>query len=191
MRPLLASRLVALLSSALIAQEQPTGVWLDSTPIEWNRPGIRLPRIPKDAETNITPDHCKVDKRPVSSQEERAVAIAGWLVFASLHGVDGVMVVGGAASEDGMCRPDPYQYLVFLRGRFAGTLAPRLMRARADGSINKVSYSGPTRIVANFSRYTGADPLCCPSRISEATFEVRQRSGKPIVVLIDVRTRPT
>jgi hypothetical protein len=90
-----------------------------------------------------------------------------------------------------MCRPDPYQHFVFVRGKFAGTLSPRLMRARSDGSLNKVNFTGPGKIVADFSRYTGADPLCCPSQISEATYEVRERSGRPVVILVGVRTRPT
>jgi hypothetical protein len=100
-----------------------------------------------------------------------------------------VTVVGGALGEDGMCRPDPYQHFVFVRGRFAGTLSPRLMRARSDGSLNKADFFGPGKIVADFSRYTGADPLCCPSGISEATYEVREKSGKPLVILVGVRTR--
>ena len=74
----------------------------------------------KKRKENITPQYCKAHERPVSSHEERAVADAGWIVFASFHGGNGVTVVGGALSEDGMCRPDPYQHFVFVRGKFAG-----------------------------------------------------------------------
>ena len=72
----------------------------------------------------------------------------------------------GAHTLDGMCRPNPYQYFAFVRGKFAGTLSPGLIRDRSDGSVNKVSFAGRGKIVAAFSRYTAADPLCCPSRIS-------------------------
>jgi hypothetical protein len=191
MRLLLAISLVTLVSYTATAQDRPAGAWLDAAPVQWNRPGATLPRLPHDAQRNITPEYCKAHERPVSSQEERAVAGAGWIIFASFHGGNGVTVVGGALSEDGMCRPDPYQHFVFVRGRFAGTLSPRLMRARSDGSLNKVDFTGPGKIVADFSRYTGADPLCCPSRISEATYEVRERSGRPVVILVGVRTRST
>jgi LppP/LprE lipoprotein len=99
------------------------------------------------------------------------------MVFSSSKGKDGLMVIGGALSEDGMCRPDPYQFFVFVRGNFAGTLSPALMRARSDGSITEISFAGRGKILTTFSRYTGTDSLCCPSRLSEATFEVRKESG--------------
>jgi hypothetical protein len=145
---------------------------------------------PQDAESNI-PEYCKAYQPPARLQEERVVAGAGWLLFASFQGKNGLTVVGGALGEDGMCRPDPYQYFVFVRQKFAGTLSPGLMRARSDGSLNKVSFRGRGRIVAAFSRYNAADPLCCPSRISQATYLLRQESGEPVVIMVGVRTRPT
>ena len=191
MKPLLAVALFTLVPCTETAHDRPAGAWLDAAPVQWNRPGAKLPKPPKDAARNITPEYCKAHERPENSNEERAVAGAGWIVFASFQGGNGVTVVGGAVSEDGMCRPDPYQHFVFVRGRFAGTLSPRLMRARSDSSVNKVEFPAPGKIEANFSRYTDADPLCCPSRISEATYELREQSGKPLVVLIGVRTRST
>jgi hypothetical protein len=197
-RLLLAIAFLALVPFVITAQDQPAGTWLDSTLVQWNRAGasIPLPAVvgpgrPQDVEKNVTPEYCKAQQRPLRLQEERVVAGAGWVVFGSSKGKDGVTVVGGALSYDGMCRPDPYQYFVFVRGKFAGTLSPMLMRARSDGSINKVSFAGRERIMATFSRYTGADPLCCPSQVSEATYEVRQESGRPVVVVVGVRTRPT
>jgi hypothetical protein len=146
MRPLPAISFFAFLPSTTTAQDQPAGAWLDSAPVQWNRPGAALPKPPKDAERNITPEYCKAHERSVSSQEERAVAGAGWIVFASFRGNNGVTVVGGAVSEEGMCRPDPYQHFVFIRGKFAGTLSPGLMRARSDGSLNKVDFAGSWEI---------------------------------------------
>jgi LppP/LprE lipoprotein len=190
MRPLHA---IAFLAVAIVtfAQDQPAGAWLDSTPVQWNTPGANFPKAPQDVPKNITPEYCKAHQRPVRLQEEHVVAGAGWMVFASSKGKNGLTVVGGALSYDGMCRPDPYQYFVFVRGKFAGTLSPGLMRARSDGSVNKVSFAGRRKIVAAFSRYTAADPLCCPSKLSEATYEIRQESGKPVVIVVGVRTRPT
>ena len=190
MRLLFAISFVVLLPSATSAEDR-AGAWLDSAPIQWNEPGISLPKLPQDVNRNIAPDYCKAFQQSVNSQEERAVADAGWIVVASSQGGDRMTVVVGAASEDGMCRPDPYQNFVFVRGKFAGTLSPRLMGARADGSVNKVEFAGPRTIMAYFSRYTGADSLCCPSQVSEATYEIRERSGKPVLVLVSVRTRAT
>jgi LppP/LprE lipoprotein len=188
------SGLLALLSFAAAAQRPPGGAWLDSTPfIQWNGPAEVLPKVPADLEKEreLRPAFCKVQDRPPHSDEERQVAGAGWLLFAPVKAANATTIIGGAATEDGMCRPDQYQYFVFVRAKFAGTLSPSLMRARADGSINRISLSGPKKIVADFSRYTDTDPLCCPSRISEADFEVRQVSGKPLVTLTRVTTRAT
>jgi LppP/LprE lipoprotein len=196
MRPPVLIPFLAFVPFVSTAQDQPTGTWLDSTPVQWNHPGASVPLRavvglgrPQDVEKNITPEYCKANQPPLRLAEERVVAGAGWLVFASFKSKDGVTIVGGALSEDGMCRPDPYQYFVFVRGKFAGTLSPGLMPARSDVSINNVSFAGRGKIVATFSRYISADPLCCPSRISEATYEVRQESGKPVVKLVRVQTR--
>jgi LppP/LprE lipoprotein len=185
-RPLLAIAFLALVPFVTTAQDQPAGTWLDSAPVQWNHPGASIPLPafvgpgrPQDTERNITPEYCKAQQRPVRLQEERVVAGAGWLVFASFKSKDGVTIVGGALSEDGMCRPDPYQYFVFVRGKFAGTLSPGLMRVRSDGSVNKVSFAGLGKIVATFGRYTATEPLCCPSRVSEATRKSGRNLEKP------------
>jgi hypothetical protein len=192
MRALFTIPFLAIVPIAVVAQDQPAGTWLDSAPVEWSPPGASFPKAPQDVEKNISPEYCKTHERPIRLKEERVVAGAGWMVFASFQGKDGLTVVGGALSQDGMCRPDPYQYFVFVRGKFAGTLSPRLMRARSDGSVNKVSFAARGRIVATFSRYTSVDPLCCPSRLSEVTYEIREESGgRPFVILVSVRTRPT
>jgi hypothetical protein len=90
-----------------------------------------------------------------------------------------------------MCRPDSYQDFVFVNGKFAGTLSPILMNARSDGGAVKITFPAAVKILVDFDRYTDKDPLCCPSRISEGTFEIRYEGGKPVVVLSGVRTRRT
>lgn len=93
---------------------------------------------PEGRGTKYHPEYCKAHERPDTSDEERAVAGAGWIVVASFQGGNGVTIIGGAVSEDGMCRSDPYQHFVFVRGKFGGSLG--LMRARSDGSWTKVSF---------------------------------------------------
>jgi hypothetical protein len=90
-----------------------------------------------------------------------------------------------------MCRPDLYQDFVFVNGKFAGTISPTLMNARSDGGAVKIAFPAAVKILVEFSRFTDKDPLCCPSRISEGTFEIRYEGGKPVVVLTGVRTRST
>jgi hypothetical protein len=107
-RPLFTIPFLAFLTIATFAQEQPAATWLDSTPVQWNTPGASFPKVLHHVEKNVTPEYCKAHQRPIRLQEERVVAGAGWLVFSSTKGKDGVTVVGGALSEDGMCRPDPY-----------------------------------------------------------------------------------
>ena len=144
-----------------------------------------------EAQRRKPPAYCKSTQRPPSSPEEKLVARAGWQVFVSSQDGKGITVVGAAAALDGMCRPDPYQQFVFVDGVFAGTLAPEPMRARSDGSSGQPSFPSPVKIEVEFSRYKESDPLCCPSRITAATFEIRKTSGKPVVTLAGAKTRPS
>jgi hypothetical protein len=170
--------------------QNPSGNWLDSQPKPWNRSGLMLPHAPDVDQDEISP-MCKPLPHRIGTLEERALTTRGWLVFTSVDDGHGIRVVGASASLDGMCRPDQYQDFVFVDGKFAGTLSPILMGARSDGGAVKISFPGPDNILVEFDRYTSSDPLCCPSRISEATYEVRRQTGQPTVILTGVRTRPT
>src|SRR5690242_6098963 len=90
-------------SSTAVAQNNPSGAWLDSHPKPWNRPEMRLPHAP--AIDHEIPSICKPLPRRTGTPEERAVTNAGWLVFTSLQDGRGVTVVGASADLDGMCRP--------------------------------------------------------------------------------------
>src|SRR5262245_11835167 len=177
------------IASTMLAQIAPSGVWLDSQPKPVNRRGMPLPHAP-DIDQDEIPSICKPLPRRTGTPEERAVTAAGWLVFTSLPDGHGVTVVGASADLDGMCRPNQYQDFVFVDGKFAGTLSPLLMGARSDGGAVKISFPGLSKILVEFDRYTARDPLCCPSRISEAIYEVRKEAGQPVVILTSVRTRP-
>jgi hypothetical protein len=79
---------------------------------------------------------------------------------------------------------------VFVDGRFAGTLSPVLMNARTDGA-GQSARPGPSGLLtAAFLRYEDADPLCCPSRMSEVTYRIDRRPPGPVVVPVEVGTRP-
>jgi hypothetical protein len=166
----------------------PSAAWLDSQPKPWNRPNMRLPRAP-DIDRDEIPSICKTLPHRTGTPEERAVTAAGWLVFTSLSNGHAIAVVGASADLDGMCRPNQYQDFVFVDRKFAGTLSPVLMGARSDGGAVKISFPGPNLILVEFSRYTDRDPLCCPSRISEARYQLRKEAGQPVVILESVQTR--
>lgn len=95
MKPQFTISFLAFVTIATFAQEQPDGTWLDSAPVQWNRPLASLPLPafvvpgrPQDVERNITPD-CKAHQWSIRLHEERVVGGAEWLVFASFLGKAG------------------------------------------------------------------------------------------------------
>jgi LppP/LprE lipoprotein len=165
------------------------GDWLDSKSQGWNKAGGTLPVQPQQ-NWDATYPNCKSSYHPPNGAEEEAVAGAGWLVSGSKRGGDAAVVIG-AHGLDGMCRPNEFQAFVFVKGKFAGTLSPHLMYARSDGSMGAITFPQTEKIVVEFSRYTDKDALCCPSRISEATFQISNTSKGPVVNIIGIRTRPS
>lgn len=184
MRRTLAFILVVILRTA-DAAAQSSG-WLDRPTENWNRPGDVLPKAPQGFDWARAAKTCKSCFRAARSPEERAVASMGWHIINSSSDSRGLVVVLGASALDGMCRPEQYHEFVFSRRKYAGTLSPVRMDARTDGESRGVSFPGGARIVVEFSRYAEDDALCCPSRISIATFEVGDVAGKPVVVLVGV-----
>ena len=81
-------------------------------------------------------------------------------------------MIAGAADYDGMCRPREYQYFVFSRGTFIGTLSPRLMDSRTDGALSRAIIGDDGSLKAEYARYAAADPLCCPSRRTTVLFGI-------------------
>ena len=84
-------------------------------------------------------------------------------------------MVLGRSGVDGMCRPLGFQGFVFSGGRFAGTLAPRPMDSRSDGAAQAPELWSAGTLSVTFSRYTGRDPLCCPSRVSTVQYRIDVR----------------
>ena len=164
-------------------------IWLDA-PVkkQWDHAGRPVPHVPRGAGVDA---ECMKYRHRAETGEERMVEKAGWFLMdkATVH--NGIVVVTGQASNAGMCRSAQYQEFAFVDGAFAGTLSPVLMNARSDGSTANVSVPGDGRIVADFSRYSERDPLCCPSRISTVEYEIIRADGKPLVVLKSIRTHRT
>ena len=178
------------LGGTLARAETVSGRWLDAKPIvNWNKPGGPIPRGPKvvnreDIEACEKRGAEETKKSP-PTPETRQVTAAGWLGAMVDKRAGDTVVVFARNGLDGMCRPLAYQFFVFVGRRFAGTLSPRPMDARWDGS----GYFGPDqkieprRFRIEFSRYRKDDALCCPSRTSTVTYEIREAPGAGALVV--------
>ena len=165
----------------------PAGSWLDRPPANWNRRMDRLPRPPAPEELAEARRSCRGLVRPPTDPAERALARAGWGLYSEVKSYGRTRVVTALSGADGMCRPIQYQAFVYWEGRYAGTLSPVAMDSRTDGALTDLRFNGPTNITAEFVRYNESDPLCCPSRKSRVTYEVR-RDDAPLVVPIRIDT---
>ncbi|HEX7051130.1 MAG TPA: LppP/LprE family lipoprotein [Longimicrobiales bacterium] len=193
MKPLLLPALALGITGLLACLPTPAsaqGAWLDEpAPATWNTPGMSVPAAP-EPEDGAMDARCREQARAPTSAEERAVAGQGWDLVGPRHGDGGVVVLTGTAGYDGMCRWWEYQAFVFVNGAFAGTLSPRPMNSRTDGALHHVSVQSSRNLTARYTRYTEADPLCCPSRTTTVQFEVETTPGGPVVRPISTSTSP-
>ena len=170
--------------------------WLDAQPVaNWNKAGGAIPRGPKAAAADIRDcERRGAEENPKSAAtpETRQVTAAGWLGAAVEKRAGDTVYVFARNGVDGMCRPMDFQIFVFVAGRFAGTIAPRPMDSREDGSgyLDKVD---ARRFTVNFTRYRKDDALCCPSRTSTVTYEIRAAPGGAgaLAVPVGVETKAT
>jgi len=123
---------------------------------------------------------CREMARPADSLADRALTRAGWYLTGPAQTFGSTTLVMAMAGADGQCRPDLYNAFVFVSNRFAGTLAPRPMSPRSDGSLSRAFLYSATNASGEFSRYTSSDALCCPSRTSTVYYNISQ-GGSPLV----------
>ena len=144
--------------------------WLDRPLRNWNDANGVVPNAPR----TLAPIDamCRSQIRTPESIADRAVTRVGWSLYGPTQSYGAITVVTAMAGVDGMCRPVQYNAFVFIRDRFAGTLAPESMDARSDGSLNDIHLSSPTELSAEFARYTSRDPLCCPSQTSSVRYSL-------------------
>jgi hypothetical protein len=166
--------------------------WLDAkTPPAWNHAGAALSSRPgpRDAEL-ARGGRCASSLRPPVATEDRLLVQRGWSLVGPYQRYGPTVVVMATSSADGMCRPDGFQGFVFVNGTFAGTIAPKLMDARTDGSVAGLSVSlfNEHDFQIDFARYTADDPLCCPHATSSVSYQV-QTTRPPGVAAVSVTTR--
>ncbi len=170
---------------ALLAVRSATGPsqggaasWLDDRkPASWNNAGATIPAAPR-VDGAVDP-RCAELARPPELPKDKPVGDRGWHLVGPYQGGWRLLVIRATAGYDGMCRPRQYQDFVFVRGVFAGTLAPRPVDSRTDGALGRLSLQSGTRLSAEYERYAASDPLCCPSRTTTVLFDI---AGDPPVV---------
>lgn len=159
-------------------QSQPK-LWLDvPKPASWNKPGAAVPAAPKLQES--ADPRCRELTRPAQSAEDKQVRAHGWDLVGGYQGGWQIVVIGGTAGYDGMCRPRQYQQFVFVQGAFAGTLAPQPMDSRTDGAISRVFLQNARQLMVEYQRYAATDPLCCPSGTTAVNFDIDAGVVRPV-----------
>jgi LppP/LprE lipoprotein len=143
--------------------------------------------IPSAPQGDKNPDpRCRELARSPQSDEDGQLRTRGWDLVGPPSEAQQIRVVAGSADYDGMCRPRQYQYFVFTRGRFVGTLSPHLMDSRTDGAIGRVTIEGDGRLKAEYARYGATDPLCCPSRTTTVVFSIEK--DPPVIRALSATT---
>src|SRR5215203_6276328 len=188
---------VALALTVGVRRAGADGAWIDQKPIvNWNAAAQTIPIAPPM--TDPVNPQCASTGRPPETDEDRAIAAAGWTLIGTYQGGYGVKTVTGASGYDGMCRPLGFQTFIFYHESFIGTVSPDLMNSRSDGVQQQIfispplsSTGGPPSLIVQFSRYTNADPLCCPSAISTVNYTIRFMSVGWVLTPGEASTMPT
>jgi hypothetical protein len=184
--------MLVLLAGAYVSASAGPASWLDSkTMHNWNKIAEAIPKAPPPVGDPATSGSCARTVRPPSTREDRALASAGWKLFRPYELYGATSLVAGMASVDGMCRPLQFNVFVFFKGQFAGTISPVLMNSRTDGGLQETYLTDSAHLMATFSRYSGSEQLCCPSRVSTVEYTINVSHSMPVVLPLDVTTSPS
>jgi hypothetical protein len=167
--------------------------WLDrAQPLAWNQPGVAaIPDAPPPTGNAATSERCRPSTRTPTLASDRSVVAKGWTLFGPGQVFGTTEVLLAASSVDGMCRPLGFQGFLFVDGKLAGTISPRLMDSRTDGAAILVQLRSTDRLDVEFARYGPKDPLCCPSRVTTVGYQVEHTpSGAALLVAKEARTSP-
>jgi hypothetical protein len=168
-------------ASQLTAQTPDSANWLDQPLVGWNQAGMPLP-VPVPPTGYALNPSCAPTLRWAETPQDQALVDAGWSLQAPYQAGWGMIVVDGASSYDGMCRPLGYNAFVFVNGVFVGTISPDPMDSRTTGA-GMVTSMQNGQVFARYVRYAPADPLCCPSEPAvDVTFEVQSTPAGPVLV---------
>ncbi len=170
------------------AQQTRSAAWLDRPLVNWNRAAGGLPQLPRTvAAPGAADNRCLEQIRQPETAAERVLAQRGWRLYGATQSFGQTRVATALSGFDPMCRPLGFQAFVYREGRYAGTLAPAAMDSRADGALTEIRLVSPTVVSAEFVRYASSDALCCPSKISRVTYNLR-RADAPDFAPVNVTT---
>ena len=175
MKKLIAVVFVALLSVVVASAQE--GAWLDAKTVKnWNKGIHAIPTAPKGDKDAIA--QCGKMDRPATLAVDKLMTAKGWHLVGAGQVFGKFTIVEAAAGYDGMCRPDQFNAFVFSGTSLIGTLAPKLMSARTDGSIADFMLGSEGYINAEYVRYSDSDALCCPSRTTNLSFTIEGNNLK-------------
>lgn len=177
--------LVLVVSVAMGSPAQADTLWLDQPLTQWNQQGMAIPPVAPVSNEPAFDPRCLALSRPAETPMDHEIEAAGWSLFNAYEAGWGVTLLTGLSAYDGMCRPSGYHAFVFVDGQFAGTLAPELSAARADGALStsETRIQNGDHLSALYVRFADSDPLCCPSRPSNVvTYRVDRTPSGPVVV---------
>jgi heat shock protein HslJ len=158
------------------------GSWLGKPMTNWNKPGATIPQ-PSATETDPSiAARCGEQLRQPESAADQALSGAGWRLYGPVQSYSGTSVITAMSGVDGMCRPLGYQAFVFVNDVFAGTLSPAPMDSRSDGALTDIHLTAPTRLSAEFVRYTASAPLCCPSSTDAVNYRIDRQGNTATVI---------
>ena len=155
--------------------------WLDQTSLSnWNS-SSRITKTKKISSAELK--RCASEVRQPSLEADSLLMKNGWTLLGNPMTVYGdTAVVSVAGGFDANCRPVNFQTFVFVGSKLAGTLSPTLMNSRTDGALTDIDMTSEKNLTAEFSRYRASDPLCCPWKTEEVSFEIRQDNGNFLLV---------
>ena len=175
MKKIITLSFVILMSAIAISAQ---GTWLDAKTVKnWNKAAQTVPSAPK-AENGMQAQ-CNKSDRPATLAVDKLMTAKGWHLIGSAQVFGKYTIVEAAAGFDGMCRPEEFNAYVFSGTTLIGTLAPKSMGARSDGSLSTYMLNSDGYIYAEYVRYTDSDALCCPSRTTNLSFTIAGNMMKP------------
>jgi hypothetical protein len=173
--------LIVAMLVVLMAQT-PAGAWLDAPLANWNTSLGAVPRARVDKGAPPLDPRCNDTHRTGNSPEDKQLTNAGWTLFGQEQQVDDVALVTALTGVDGMCRPLGFQAFVFVGGKLAGTVAPKPMDSRSDGSSGPIHLNTASNLTVGFARYQPDDALCCPSKRQIVTYTIDRTGPRPLLV---------
>jgi len=150
--------------------------WLDQKSFSNWKSGGEVAKTKKISPAELK--RCADEVRTPSLSADSLLMKKGWTLLGNPTQVYGdTAVVSVAGAFDGNCRPLKSQTFVFVGSNLAGMLSPELMDSRTDGALTNVKLTSAMTLTAEYARYRGSDPLCCPWKTQEVSFVIKQDGG--------------